>query len=185
MPHPHFFLFPPSIYIASISAVRELGSLEEPKPDKQQDDEDETAYGRILLQEQVPVDLDGGLAVLLAVVPQPRAHLAHTLQAVSSVQQVLDVLGHDLGHVAQLVVELVEVLGGARVGVRGLGAADEGVELHEGVRPQRGAVQLLRGVRVGELGREVREVGEGELARVRALADAEEYDVVGDEVTVR
>lgn len=162
-----------------------MGSLEESEPDKEQDNEHETAYGRILLQEQIPVDPDGGLAVLLAVVPQPRAHLAHALQAVSPVQQVLDVLGHDLGDVAQLVVQLVEVLGGARVGVRGLGAADEGVELHEGVRPQRGAVQLLRGVRVGELGGQVREVGEGELARVRAVADAEEYDVVGDQVTAR
>lgn len=158
---------------------------EEPHPDKHQHDQHEHADGRVLLDQQIPIDLDSGLAVLPTIVPQPRAHLAHALEAVAAVQQVLDVLGHDLGDVAQLVVEAVEVLGGAGVGVQGLGAADEGVELHEGVGPQGGRVQLLRRVRLRELGRQVRQVREGQLARVRPLADADVHHVRRDHVVQR
>lgn len=79
-------------------------------------------------------------------------------------------------------VELVEVLRGARVLVRLLGALDERVKLDKGVGPARGREILLRLVRRGELAGEVREVGEGELARVRAVADADEAEVALDEV---
>lgn len=156
--------------------------LEEAQPDEEQDNEPKRGERAVLLEHQIPVDLDGGLAVLAAVVPQPRADLAHLVQAVPAVQEILDVLGHDLGHVPQLVVQLVQVLGGARVGVRGLGAVDEGVELHEGVRPEGGAVQLGGAVRVLELGADVREVGEGELPGVGALADAQVDDLVAEQV---
>lgn len=73
-------------------------------------------------------------------------------------------------------------MGGARVAVGGLGLGDEVVELHEGVRAQGGAEQLGHGIHGGELGGQVREVGEGELARVGALGDAEVDDVGGEEV---
>lgn len=43
-------------------------------------------------------------------------------------------------------------------------------------------MDLLRGVRGEELAREIGEVGEGELARVRAVADGEKYDVLVDYV---
>lgn len=138
-----------------------------------------------MFQQQVPVDLDGRPPVLLAVVPQPAADLAHALEAVAPVQQVLDVLVHDLCDVAQLVVELVEVLGGARVAVGALGLGDEAVELHEGVGPQGRVEQLLHGVGGGELGGQVRQVGEGQLARVGPLRYAEVDDVAGDQVVDR
>lgn len=139
---------------------------EEPPPQEHDYDKSQAADGAVLLEQQVPVDLDRGPAVLLAVVAQARADLAHALEAVAAVEQVLDVLVHDLGDVAQLVVELVEVLRGAGVAVGALRLVDEAVELHEGVGPQRGAQQLRRRVRRRELGRQVREVGKGQLARV-------------------
>lgn len=108
--------------------------------------------------------------------------MSHALQAISPIQQIFDILGHDLCYVAQLVVQLVEVLRGARVGVGGFGARDEGVELHEGVGAHGGGEDLLQGIGSAEFGREVGEVGEGELAWVGALADAHVDYILGDEV---
>lgn len=161
--------------------------LKESPVQKDQDDEAQAGKGTILLEQQLPVDADGGSTVLFAVVAQAAANLAHALEVVAAVEEVLDVLGHDLCDVAQLVVELVEVLGGAGVGVGGLCLCDEVVKLHEGVGAQGGVVDLLGRVGGGELGGQVGEVGEGELARVRGGADAEEDDVVGrrDEVVDR
>lgn len=159
--------------------------LEEPPPQENDYDKPQAADGAVLLEQQVPVDLDRGPAVLLAVVAQARAHLAHALKAVAAVEQVLDVLVHDLGDVAQLVVELVEVLRRAGVAVGALCLVDEAVELHEGVRAEGGAQQLRRRVGRRELRRQVRQVGEGQLARVRALRYADVDDVVGDQVVDR
>lgn len=156
-------------------------SKEAPPQEKQYNEPQRTKWP-ILLQQQLPVDPDRRPPVLLTVIPQPRADLAHALEAVPTIQQILDILGHDLCDIAQLIVQLVEVLRGPRVAVRRLGLRDEVVELHEGVGPQRGAEQLRLRVRGGELGREVREVGEGELARVGALRDAAVHDVRGDQV---
>lgn len=157
----------------------------EAPPYKDDHDEPQAPQRPVLFQQQVPVDPDGGPPVLLAVVPQPAADLAHALEAVAPVQQVLDVLVHDLCDVAQLVVELVEVLGGAGVAVGALGLGDEAVELHEGVGPQGRAEELLRRVGGGELGGQVGQVGEGQLARVGPLRYAEVDDVAGDEVVDR
>jgi hypothetical protein len=112
-----------------------LGISEEAEPYKQHDDHAKDTYGSVLLDQQIPIDFDSRLAIFLTVVPQPRAHLAHALEAVPPIQQIFDVLGHDLCHVPKLVVELVEVLGGARIGVRRLGAVNEGVEFHESIWP--------------------------------------------------
>lgn len=154
----------------------------EAPPQEEQDDKAQRRERPVLFQHELPVDSHGGPPVLFAVVPEPAAELPHLLQVVSAVQQVLDVLVHHLGHVAELVVELVEVLARARVGVGRLRLCDEVVELHEGVRAEGRVVDLLRGVGGGELASEVGEVGERELSGVGGIADAEEDDVGVEEV---
>ena len=137
-----------------------------------------------LLQQQLPIDPHRGLLVLPAVFSQPARDISHSLQAVSSVEQVLDVLGHDLGHILQLVVELVQVLCCTRVLVRLLRALDEGIELDKGIRPTRGREVVMDFVGCCELGGQVGEVGEGEFAWIRAVAYAEEAEVAFDQVAV-
>jgi hypothetical protein len=137
-----------------------------------------------LLQQQLPVDADCRFLVFPAVLTQSAGDVAHALEAVSSVQQVLDVLGHDLCDVLELIVELVEVLGGARVLVCLFCALDERVELDELVGAARGREVLLGLVDGCELAREIRQVGKCQLAGVGAVADAEEAEVAADEVAV-
>jgi len=60
-----------------------------------------------LLQQQLPIDPHRRLLVLATVFSQARRDIAHALQTVPSVQQVLNVLGHDLGHILQLIIQLV------------------------------------------------------------------------------
>jgi hypothetical protein len=59
---------------------------------------------------------------------------------------------------------------------------DERVEFHKGVGAEVGRQELRGGVGGAEFGGEVGEVGEGELAGVGALADADVDDFGGDEV---
>lgn len=159
-----------------------MQSSKEPPIQEDENNKAKTGKGPVLLQHELPVDPHGGPAILLAVVAQAGAYLSHALEAISTVQQVLNVLCHNLCHVAQLVIEAVEVRRGARVGIGGLCLCDEGVELHKGVGSEGGGVDLGGGVGGGELAGEVGEVGEGELARVRGGADGEEDDVRVDEV---
>lgn len=169
------------IYIGVYMWITDRCSEKSPV-DEDEDDESQTCKGRVLLDEQLPVDADGGAAVLLAVVAQAGAQLAHAFKTVATIQQILDVLGHNLGNITQLIVDLVEVLGSTGVGVGGLALGNEVVELHEGVGPQRRRVDLGDRVGGGELAGEVGEVGEGELARVRRGAYGEEDDVLVDQV---
>lgn len=60
--------------------------------------------GTHLFHQQIPVDAHRGLFVLPAVFAQAPRQLTHSLQTVSTIQQVLDVLGHDLRHILELVV---------------------------------------------------------------------------------
>jgi hypothetical protein len=66
--------------------------------------------------------------------------------------------------------------------VRRLCLLDEAVEAGKGVGPQPGRAVLFGAVGGVELGAEVGEVGEGELARVGAVADAEEAELARDEI---
>lgn len=159
--------------------------LEESPVDKHQKDEAQSRQRTILLQQQLPVDTHSRPSVLFAIVAKTAANLAHLLEVVAAVQQILDILGHDFRDVAQLVVELVEVLRRARVGIRRARLGDEAVKVHKRIRPQRRVVHLVRRVGAVELGGEVGEVGKGQLARVRALADAQEDNVRVDEVVQR
>lgn len=160
-------------------------SLKEPEPYENQDDEEQPRKGPVLLEQQLPVDAHGSAAILLAVVAQPAANLAHALKTVTTVQQVLDILGHDLGNIAQLIIQLVQPLRSTGIRIDSLSLGDEVVKLHEGVGPQGGRVHLGSGVRREELAGQVGQVCEGELARVRAVADAEEDDVRVDRVVQR
>ena len=126
-----------------------------------------------LLQHQFPIYPHSRLAVLLAVFPKPAAHITHLLQTIATVQQVLDVLGHDFRHVFQFIVEFVQVGGGTSVHVGLLCALDEGVEFDKGIWSQSGGMDLLQRIDGGEFLCEVGQVCEGELAGIRAVADAE------------
>lgn len=55
------------------------------------------------------------------------------LQTISTVKEVLDILGHDGGDITQLIIQLVQVLGGAAVLVQLLCALNESVEFNEGI----------------------------------------------------
>lgn len=103
-----------------------------------------------LAQQKFPIDPDSCLAVFPAVLAEPAAHISHALQTVSSVEQILNVLCHDLGDILQLIVQLVQVLGGSAVLVRLLGPLDEGIELDEGIGAAGSGEVLLRGVGGGE-----------------------------------
>jgi hypothetical protein len=137
-----------------------------------------------LLQQQLPVDSDCRLLVFPAVLAQPAGNVAHALEAVSPVQQILNVLGHDLCDILELVVEFIQVLGGSRVLVCLFCALDEGVELDELVGTARGREVLLGLVDCCEFSGEVGQVGKGQLAGVGAVADAEEAEIAADEVAV-
>lgn len=87
-----------------------------------------------LFQQQFPVDAHRSLLVLPAILPQAPRQFAHPLQAVSTVQQILNVLGHNLRDILQLVVNPVEVLRRTTVLVQLLGTLDECIELNESIR---------------------------------------------------
>lgn len=95
-----------------------------------------------LFQHEFPIDPHGGFPVLLAVLSQPAAHLAHPLQTVSTVEEILNILGHDLGDVFQLIIQLVQVCACSAVLVCLLGPLDEGVEFDECIWTQ-GSRQVL------------------------------------------
>lgn len=82
-------------------------------------------------------------------------------------------------------MQLVQVLRRARVAVRRLGAADEAVKVHKSIRAQGRVVQLLRRVRGRELARDVAEIGEGQLPRVRPVRDGHVHNVGLDQVVQR
>lgn len=57
-----------------------------------------------LLYQQLPVDAHRSLLVLPAILPQAPRQFTHPFQAVPTVQQVFNVLGHDFRDILQLVV---------------------------------------------------------------------------------
>lgn len=155
---------------------------EEPPPQKDQYNKAQRAKGPILLQHQLPINPHSRPPVFLTIIPQPRANLAHPLETVPAIQQILNILGHDLGHIAQLVIQLVEILRRAGVTIGRFGFCNKVIKLHKRIGPQRRVEELGHGVHGGELGGEVGEVGEGEFAGVGAFGDAEVDYVLGDEV---
>lgn len=116
-----------------------------PPPNKNKHDQPHRPERPILLQQQLPIDPHRRLPILPTVLPEPLAHIAHALQTVAAVEEVFDVLRHDFRDDLELGVELVEVLGGARVLVGFFGALDEGVEFDEGVGAEGGG-EVLGGV---------------------------------------
>lgn len=181
--YPLCFPFPSSPSSLSLLTPHPVTSLLKEAPvDENQDEEAQAGKGAILLEHKLPIDAHSSPTILFTIIPQPTANLAHALKIITTIKQVLNILGHNLRNVAQLIIKLIEVLRSAGVGVRSARLGDEVVKLHKGVRAEGRVVDGLRGVCGGELAGEVGEVGEGELARVGALADAEEDDVGVDEV---
>ncbi len=154
--------------------------LEESIPQKKQHNDPQPREGPILLQQQFPIDPHRRPLIFPTIFPQPLTHIAHPLQTIPPVQQILNILRHDLGHIPQLIIQFIQILRGAGVLVGFLGALDEGVEFDEGVGAAGGGKVLGGGVGGCEFGGEVGEVGEGEFARVGAVADGEEADGGGD-----
>lgn len=136
-------------------------SREESPPHKNHNKQPQPPNRTILLKQQLPINPNRRLPILLTILPQPRTDLTHPLQTISSIQQILDILRHDLGYIAELVVQLIEVLRCAGVGVGAFGTVDEGVEFHEGVGTEGGREKGVRRIGGTEFGGEVGEVGEG------------------------
>jgi hypothetical protein len=91
------------------------------------------SVGSHLLQQQFPIDAYSCLSIFLAVFAQSTRQLAHTLQAVTTIQKILYVLRHNLGDITELVVQLVEVLRCATVLVQFLCALNKGIEFNKGI----------------------------------------------------
>ena len=142
-------------------AVLFYSSREESPPHENYNEQSQPPNRTILLKQQLPINPNRRLPILLTILPQSRTDLTHPLQTISSIQQILDILRHDLGYIAELVVQLIEVLRCAGVGVGAFGTVDEGVEFHEGVGTEGGGKEGVGGVGGAEFGGEVGEVGEG------------------------
>lgn len=88
-----------------------------------------------LFQQKLPVDTNCRLPVFPTVLSQSTRHFAHTFKAIPAVQEVFDVLGHDLRHIPELVIEFIEVLGCSTVLVGLLCPLNECIELNKGIWP--------------------------------------------------
>lgn len=159
--------------------------LEKPHPYKQQDKESQPNKRAILLQQQIPVNPHRGPSVPLAIVSQPTTYLSHPIQAVPPIKQVFNVLRHDLGHIPQLIVDFIQVLGGPGIRIRRHRLGNEAVKVHVCIWAQRRRLQLLQRMGGEEFAGQVGEICEGQLARVAGVADAEEDDIAVDEVVDR
>lgn len=91
-----------------------------------------------LFHQQFPVDAHRCPTIFLAVLTQTTRKLAHALQAVSTVEEVLDILGHDLGDITKLVVQLIQVTRGTAILIQLLCALNKGIEFDEGIRAKGG-----------------------------------------------
>lgn len=107
--------------------------LEKPPPNKHNHHKRQPPNRPILLQQQLPINPHRCLLIFPTILPQPTAQISHPLQAIPPIQQILNILRHDFRHIAQLVIQLVQVLRCAGVLIGFLGALDEGVEFDEGV----------------------------------------------------
>jgi hypothetical protein len=157
-------------------------SPEEAPEQEQHDDGSYPGNGTVLLEKQLPVDADSRALVLGRVLAQPAAHVAHLVQAVAAVEQVVDVLGHGLVHILELVVEAVHVVLRPAVLVEFLCALEEAFELGVGVRAQARVEVVFALVRALELLAHVVEIGEGEFLRVTAFGHGHEDEVVVHQV---
>jgi len=164
-------------------AKRETRSPESPDQ-KDEYDQPQRPKRPILLQQQLPIDPHRCALVLGRVLSKPTTHIPHLLQAVSAVQQVLDVLCHDLRDILELVVQARQVVSRAGVLVCLLCPLDIAVELAVRVGSQRGIEVVFALVGCLELGADVFEVGEGELFGVRLFGDGDICEVIVEDVAV-
>jgi hypothetical protein len=158
---------------------------EEPPPDKQQYKQPQPRQRSILLQQQLPINPHRRLSILPTILLQPTTHIAHPLQTIPSIQQILNILRHHLRDIPQLIIQLIQILRRAAITIRSLRLLNKRIKLHKRIRSQYRRHDLLGGIRVCEFRADVREVGEGQFPGVGFLADADVDDVVGDEVVDR
>ena len=100
----------------------------------------------VLFEHQLPINLDRRPPILLAILPQPPRHLSHLLETVSSIQQILNILRHNLSHIPQFIIQLIQVLTCSAILVRLLGALHKGVKFEERVGATVGGEVLGGGV---------------------------------------
>lgn len=160
-------------------------SPEEAPEEEEHDDRSNASDWAVLLQKQLPVDADSRTLVLSRIFAQTAAHVAHLVKAVATVKQVVDVLGHGLVHILQLVVQAVDVVLGAAVLVELLCALEETFEFGVYVRTQTRVEVVIALVRALELFADIFEVGKGEFLRVAAFGDADKHKAVVEHVAVR
>jgi len=133
-----------SLILATESKPKiKIDHSEESPPEKDNNEQGQSAKRPILLKQQFPINSNSSLPIFLTILPQPTADLTHALQTISPIQQILDILSHDFRNVSQLIVQFVEVLSGSRIGISGFGALNESVEFHEGVGSHVRTVDLL------------------------------------------
>lgn len=131
-----------------------------------------------LFYQQLPIDAHSGLFVLHAIFSQTSRKFTHPFQTVTTIQQILDVLGHDFRNILELIIYPVETLRCAAVLVELLGALDKGVKFDKGVWSQIWRLVLCWRVGCGEFRGNVGEIGEGKFAGVGMIAYAKETNVV-------
>jgi hypothetical protein len=146
-----------------------------------EDDQSQGSKRPVLLQQQLPVDPYRCSLILGRVFSQSTAHISHLLQAVSSIQQVFNVLCHYLRYIFELIVESAKVVGSTAVLIRLLGTFDEAIELAVRVWAELRVEVVFASVGRLEFGADVFEVGESELLGVAALGDGDVgYRVIQD-----
>lgn len=156
-------------------------SAEEHEPDQKHQKQARSHNWNVLLDHGLEVDSLRLLSILDGVVPQARRQVAHFIQRVASVQQVLDVFRHDLLDVGQVRVEFIEVGLCSLVLVDLLCLAQKVVERAE-AEWSGGTAQGLSAVRVFELVADFCQVQKRQLSWVRFLADRQVDDVVQNQV---
>ena len=119
-----------------------------------------------LFQQQLPINPHRRPAIFFTILSESPTHLAHPLEAIPPIQEILNVLRHHLGHIFQFVIQPIQVGRCPTILVCFPGALDERVKFHERVGSLIGGVVGRLGVGGGEFCGEVGEVGEGQFAGV-------------------
>ena len=162
----------------------EPGFFFSPKPPyyQNQHDQAQSTKRTILLQQQFPVYPYRRSLIFGRIFSQSRTHVSHPVQTVSAIQQIFNVLGHDLRDIFQLVVQPTEVVRRPRVLICLLRPLDEAVELRVGVRSHLWVEIVFAFVRGLEFGADVFEIGQGEFLRIRPFGDGEVGDIIVENV---
>ena len=106
----------------------------------------------ILLQQQLPINFNSRPLILPTILLQAIRHLPHPLQTIPSIQQILNILRHNLRHIPQLIIQLIQILTRAAILVCFFSPLHEGVKFDKGVGAAGGGEVLGGGVGGCEFG---------------------------------